>query len=248
MFLDELVGQLKSQNPKTRREAARALGELKDPLAVEPLIAALPGGGEARQDIIWALGEIRDIRAIDPLLPYLEYKDWHLRGQSAEALGKIGGGEKVVDALIKALPDPQENVHWKIAFALGEIGDKKAVDPLLAFVTPKTCPRCWHAAWALGRIGDKRATGAILSLLGHPETVVRRHSVMSLKMLRDPAAVDGLLGLLEDPDWEIRQYASEALVEIGPSAIPSIDNRKGASAPELRKKLDWIIETIREES
>ncbi len=62
--------------------AAWALGEMRDPRAVEPLIAALKDKDyEVRVCAAIALGEMRDPRAVEPLI------------ESMEDSGSMGTGE-----------------------------------------------------------------------------------------------------------------------------------------------------------
>jgi len=51
-----------------RKNAAHALGNIKDRSAVEPLIAALGDEDpDVRGAVVWALGNIGDPRAVEPL-------------------------------------------------------------------------------------------------------------------------------------------------------------------------------------
>ena len=66
---------------------ARALGEIKDPRAVEPLIAALKDTDkDVRQAAAEALGKIGDPRAVEPLIAALKDAEWHVRKAAAKAL------------------------------------------------------------------------------------------------------------------------------------------------------------------
>lgn len=69
--VEALVELLSGGNRRDRRAAARALGELGDARAVEPLIAALPNTYGEDEDlapiIVGALGNLRDPRAAEPL-------------------------------------------------------------------------------------------------------------------------------------------------------------------------------------
>ncbi len=85
-----LVGLLQTGNAYTRREAAKALGELQAQQATEALICALKD-----QDLIvryWAadsLGKIGDERAIAPLVEALEYGNRDLVEAAKLAVEKI---------------------------------------------------------------------------------------------------------------------------------------------------------------
>ena len=242
----ELIADLRSENPKQKASAARKLGELGDQDAVPHLITALPEGGEARQDIIWALGRIGDSRASGTLIPVLHDENWHLRAAAAEALGLIQEGEGVVDALIQALADANDSVHWKAAWALGEIGDRKASTPLLSGLSDTNSPRCWQSAWALGKLGESKAVKPILSLLVHPDVVVRRHALMALKMIGDPDSAGAILPLLDDPNGEIRHYATETLISLGKNIVLFLEEQSGKTPADLQKKIRWIVEHIEE--
>ena len=72
---------------EVRWDAARALGEIKDPRAVEPLSAALKDENEyVRKAAAYALGEIKDPRAVEPLIAALKDEELHVRWAAAEAL------------------------------------------------------------------------------------------------------------------------------------------------------------------
>jgi hypothetical protein len=59
--------------------------------AVEPLIAALEYGGEAKMQAAYVLGEIKDSRAIEPLIDKLRFAAQLLEAKVLEALQKITG-------------------------------------------------------------------------------------------------------------------------------------------------------------
>ena len=71
--------------------AARALGEIKDTRAVEPLIEALKDS-DKRVGIFAAraLGNIGDARGVEPLIDALQDSDEEMRKWAADALEKLG--------------------------------------------------------------------------------------------------------------------------------------------------------------
>jgi len=71
---------------------AQALGELKHPRAVEPLIAALTDEdpGKAMRRAARALGELGDVRALEPLSAALKSESFYVQQAAKEALRQLG--------------------------------------------------------------------------------------------------------------------------------------------------------------
>jgi HEAT repeat protein len=66
--LAHFIRMLSDDDEKSRWKAAEALGRIRDPGAVEPLIDTLwDDDSRVRLKAAWALGQIGDIRAIPPL-------------------------------------------------------------------------------------------------------------------------------------------------------------------------------------
>ena len=117
----EFINALKDENSCLRYVAAEALGEIKDPRAVEPLIFALKDEESGvRSAAAKALGKIEDPRAVEPLISALKDKDWDVREAAAEALGEIKD-PRAVAPLISALKDKVWNVHKAATKALEKI-------------------------------------------------------------------------------------------------------------------------------
>ena len=109
-----------------RAVVAAALGDIADPRAVEPLIAALNDPDSSVSDhAAVALGDIGDPRAVKPLIDAL---DSNVRSKATEALEKIG--PSAVEPLVAALHDANPIVREGAVRALGYIKDPRAVDPL----------------------------------------------------------------------------------------------------------------------
>jgi len=114
-----------------RRLAALGLGLMKDPRAVEPLIAALRDADRlVRSSAARALEDIGDRRAIEPLRALLGDEDEVVRYNAAEALGGLGADARAaVPALEKALADPSELVRSGAARALKKIRGEEPGKP-----------------------------------------------------------------------------------------------------------------------
>jgi HEAT repeat protein len=70
---------------------------------------------------------------------------------------EIMKANKDVEGLIEALKDEDSNVRWRVAYALGEIGDRRAVEPLIEALKDKDSDVRWQAAEALEKIKAKKS-------------------------------------------------------------------------------------------
>src|SRR5262249_52718051 len=83
----DLVANLKSPTPRTRAEAAAALGKSRRRKAVAPLSALVRDPDvKVRMEVVRALGEIRDLEAVPALVTSLQDGEAQIR---EEALGTI---------------------------------------------------------------------------------------------------------------------------------------------------------------
>jgi len=114
--VEAFVQALKDESELIRREAAVALGEIKDEKAIEPLITALTTDeeSEVRGSAAFALGSIGSEKAIEPLITALTTdEESGVRGSAADALGSIGDN-RAVEPLKKALKDEGEFAGEKV--------------------------------------------------------------------------------------------------------------------------------------
>ena len=88
-----------------RPSAARALGEIGDVRAVEPLIKALAEGNPSASE---ALDKFGNKRTIDSVIGMLQDKNEHVRMSAMRALEEIG--EHMIEPLIKALENKKEQI------------------------------------------------------------------------------------------------------------------------------------------
>ncbi len=177
--VEPLIPVLKDQNPDVRKAAAVALGAIKDARAVEALIAALEDHA-ACKGAAEALGSIGDPRAVGPIIASMH--SHLLREDAVAALRQIA--EPAVEPLIRTLRGRTGYKRITAAVTLGQIGDPRAVEPLLAALDDKDWDVRRSAAKALvamhgaGRI-DEVQRAAILSrrdVLTAPRTHTFKHS------------------------------------------------------------------------
>jgi HEAT repeat protein len=167
--VEPLIIVLKDESRDVRAGAAEALGKIGDKRAIEPLIQTLKNEN--------SIGDLEKLEDPDRL-PFMqalketnknEYDHYYDRaGAVAEALGKIGF--PAVVPLIQALNDENGYVRAGAAEALGKIGDKRAIEPLIQALRDDNLLRSVRsgvrarAAEALGRIGDKRAVEPLIQV------------------------------------------------------------------------------------
>jgi len=95
--VETLIVALKNENPFVRRNAAEALGEIKDASAVKPLVDALKDDDLiVRRNAAKALGKIKDASAEEPLTSALKDESPAVRRNAAIALREMGKPEAVV--------------------------------------------------------------------------------------------------------------------------------------------------------
>ncbi len=194
--------------PDVRTEAARALGRLGDPEAIGSLAALLDGREwQQRRAAAEAIGRISDARGVRPLIKALGDSSPSVALVAATALVEIG--EPSIGPLIELLSEREldEDKLRHATYALGEIGDDRAVEALLEQLAERESRRVKAAiAEALGRIGSADAVDPLVGLL----------EVMSE---RDIEQVDG-----EDRDRNepVRIAARRALARTGTAAAESL--------------------------
>jgi HEAT repeat protein len=126
---------------------------------VKGLLKALTYKGDVnvRRQAAGQLGYLHDLSAFEPLIKALEDPDESVRKGAAKSL-KFLGDPRTFDTLI-ALLGKGNKVHDAAALALGEFGDKRAIEPIrTAYGEAITSA----GNIALGRLGDHRVAGALI--------------------------------------------------------------------------------------
>ena len=113
-----------------------------------------------------------------------------------------------------ALTNPDWKARLRIAKVLGEIGDPRAVDPLLSILNDPNWWVQWHAVDALGKIGTP-AVDPLLTTLSDPNTKLQRRSIEGLGKIGDSRAIPALIPFLKDSRKSIRKAAVAALNQLG---------------------------------
>jgi HEAT repeat protein len=116
-----------------------------------------------------------------------------------------------IDGLIKALSYKDSDVRFAAAFAVGRIGDPRAIPPLTTALNDENLNVREAAAIALGEIGDPQAIPALITALNDKDSNVRRLAVRALGEIGDPQAIPPLITALNDQNQDVRKAAAGAL-------------------------------------
>lgn len=175
-FIEIFIGCLRDPDPFVRQHAAKALDRVADRKAIPALLAALDY--KSHLDIA---GSHRGLVVSAVASALRHYND-----------------DQVVQSLIRVvLEDKGGEGAASAAVALGRIGDKRTVEPLLqALRESSSYVQSW-AAVGLGSIGDNRATLPLVTTLLEGGDIVQMHAARALGEIRDERAVEALLAALQ---------------------------------------------------
>lgn len=206
-----LVRLLSDRSHIIRLEAARALGRLHDPQAVDDLIKVLKDWHVmVRIAAVEALGAIGDSKAVLPLIGVLTDDDYiPTRGFAATALKSLGDSraiEPLIAVLAGADPETPRASDKRGVFldALANLGDARAIAPLLKLASDREI-----AAIVI------RALSSIVERVAQriPEPDLRR-----LADLRDP--------IQTNYEPVTREFPGGSSTEYEPTGHYSVDSRR----------------------
>lgn len=141
---------------------------------------------EERRFAAWCLRKFpRDLRTLTTLIRVAADPDPQVRGAAIDSLWVIRTPD-AFPVFIKALSDPSIEVRAFAVSGLGDLGDPKAVDPLLLR----------------------------LSLEDKNEMEIISRIVDSLGKLGDPKAIESIRPFAESPDMSLRKYARIAVSKL----------------------------------
>lgn len=126
------------------------------------------------------------VKAADIRQYLSELRDYN-KERRRTAVMKLGlaGGDEAVTALIMALQNRNEDliVRGRAALMLGQLGDTRAVQPLINALDAPGMQTPLHAARSLGRLGDSRAIEPLLLIAGSADGKLRAAALEALQRL-----------------------------------------------------------------
>jgi HEAT repeat protein len=180
--------------------------------------------------LLEGLGLLHDPDTLNAVIRMLYYPDYMARKRAADILGKIKNPlsvEPLCNILVYVETDPRDvvrvdNIVFMLeyaCFALGEIGDVRAVEPLIKILESKC--KSYRNGWritnaalaALGKIRDDRVVTALLVAVERDPTQMQA-ACKILGENKEKRAVEPLLRYLNSENGSIRQEAITALGKI----------------------------------
>jgi len=171
--MDHLLVGLNGWSKDTRLGIIEALGEIRNPEAVDPLVSLLKDkSNEIRWETALALGEIGDKRAVPALKEALKDQDRYVRYGAAAALETLEWSPSSREEYALLLNGKQD---WE---SLAEMGES-AVGPLSISARDLETAVRIKAVKTLGKIGDQKAIPALYRALRDVDGQVRWEAVLA---------------------------------------------------------------------
>lgn len=194
--VDPLIAYLYESNNRSRNLAARALGMIGDPRAIQVLTWALSDPDEVVRSVAaWALGEIGDTSVVPSLISAAQDSKHGVRTRATSSLETLGhpiisDNPALIDSTLirqrvselgSRAPFAQEQAYN----ALVKIG-KPAIPALLNALSDY---RSWvrqHAVNALSEIGDASVRPALTEALQHDRDPLVRQAIGTVLSQMEP--------------------------------------------------------------
>jgi HEAT repeat protein len=211
--LPAMLERLERDEVAISKKAAIALGYLRSPIAIAPLLAAAKN---PQRQIHWhaaaALCWIGSAEAISSLVKLLRYPSIQVQAASAKALGRAS--LPAVSPLVDALKHNDDMVKVHAAHSLGQISSPLAVTSLIAALEHGSKSVRFEAAWALGQIKSPLSANPLARLLTDNDISVQSQAVQALKSIGVPAILP-VSKMLCNPSSHTRSVAARTLGQIG---------------------------------
>lgn len=188
----------------------------------EAVLSALVDAESWRRSRI--LNWLSEFGSADALLPSLAgalshptRADW--RNASRSVLATLASPassicEQALDQLDRMLSSSEDvDVRLLTASTIGESGNARGREPLIAALKDENTNVAASAAEALGMLGDRRAVPALIAAIEDAPFWVQASAVVALGRLADDRALESLQSTMEDPT--LATVSAAAIGEIG---------------------------------
>jgi HEAT repeat protein len=227
---------LTDPDAEVRQIAASALGRLKVPERLDPLMKALRDREpDVVRSAVLGLRKENNERVINGLVPLLRHQDFGVRTSAAQTIDTIrwapsdreqriwfcvakgwferaaASGPDAMPALKLTAETAPVSAAVRAVEALGRIADPRVVTLLCNALRSPEPAVCLAATDALGKVGGTEAVAALIPCLRNSHTQIRAESARALGILGATEASPHICQMLQDHDWEVRREAATAL-------------------------------------
>lgn len=219
------------------------IGDKKSTGRIVQMISRQFFGGRAPMEVFLRLMFILGWESVPgELLKIFEHdKKPYLIEWACNCLFAIEAQHFLVEPMINRLSSVVEFERMNAVKILGQIGDTRALEPLIEALKDKDWNVQEKTAEALGKIGDERAVEPLIYTLKDKSLIVRRASTVALVKIGEPA-VGPLIKALDDENWYVRYYAAEVLGKIGDKR--AVEPLKKALKDEIRNVRSKAAEAL----
>lgn len=171
----------------------------------------------------------------EPLL--YDQEEEPVAGKNADvSVLKKEADSRLIEYLINALSNEDENIRQAAANALRKLGDYRAAGPLIASLNDPNPEVRKSAVVALADIGDAMAIEPLIKATSDNDAGVRKVIVEALGIMDDYRAVDPLIRMLLDREPDVRRAAIGALKKLGSfRAIEPLIRVLNDKEPDIRE-------------
>jgi len=157
-----------------------------------------------------ALFEDQRVTGEGKLFEYLAEGSPLVQRRALEAIGRI---QDPADApkVIPFVSARDRAVAREAIFALGQLGNREAVAPIIKARGGAAPEDMLVIAEALGKLGGEEAVAALVDMLRDFTSIVRGQAALGLARCKDPVAANALLLAIHDPDPGVAWRAIYAL-------------------------------------
>lgn len=235
--VEPLLSVVKSDREAWVRDAAiGALGHIHDASAMQALISLATSDptGWVRKSAIERLVYFRDVRTVEPFISMLQSS-----GSEWETTSNNSLTEKRID-------ERAESITAETIFALGEIGDARAVEPLISVLQNSTSETVIKSTIiALSKMGGARAVEPLVSMFiknSNPDVIIA--AIEGLEKIGEES-VDHLISLLSRKRQE-RWRVVDALGRISDARAvePLVSLLNNLSSKRKTKSNNFVTEKI----
>jgi hypothetical protein len=143
------------------------------------------------------LGQTQSPLTVDELLEALADPRFYVRFEAIVSIARRGPDERLVDALIEVLRGDEPALSVIAAWALGRVGDERAIGPLREGLDARYRSIRAHCVRSLGSLEDGEIAPVLLErLASEPDEGLKLAYASALGQLRVEEAVGELLALL----------------------------------------------------